>query len=83
MIEYLTEIPGMFDPSEIKLLAAALDKAWATVQASGGYAGGSAEQARAILAKHIIEKAQAGGRDQTRLSDGAVRHLTGTSQLSS
>jgi len=82
MIEYLTEISGMFDPGEIKLLAAALDKAWATVQASGGYAGGSDEKARAILAKHIIEKAQAGERDQTRLCDGAVEHLAGTSQIS-
>jgi hypothetical protein len=54
---YLKEYPGAFDPDAIRILVAASDKAWESVQASGAIVdtGTRAESARAILAKHIIE----------------------------
>jgi hypothetical protein len=71
---YLKEHPGAFDPDEIRILVAAFDKAWESVQASGAIfdPATGAESARAILAKHIIEAAKYGERDQGRLRDGAI-----------
>ena len=71
----LTHYSGMFESDELKLLAAAFEKAWTTVRSSGAYADGNAESARVVLARYIIEQAQAGERDEGRLSDGAVVHL--------
>jgi hypothetical protein len=74
MYKYLKEHVGAFGPHEIRTLVAALDKAWESVQASGVKfdTGAQAESARAILAKHIIEAAKQGERDQGRLRDGAL-----------
>jgi hypothetical protein len=74
MYGYLKEQVGAFGPHEIRTLVAALDKAWETVQAGGVNfdTGADAESARAILAKHIIEAALQGERDQRRLRDGAL-----------
>ena len=60
-------------PIRIRVLAAAFDKAWEAVQASGViYPKANAELARAILAKHIIAAAKDGEFDQGRLRDGAL-----------
>jgi hypothetical protein len=77
MYGYLKEHVGAFGPHEIRTLVAALDKAWETIQASGAAfdTGAQAESARAILAKHIIEAAKQGERDQGRLRDGAIAAL--------
>jgi hypothetical protein len=73
MIRYLYKYPGVFDMAEVRILTAALNIAWTTVEASGvRYAmGDNAEPSRAALAKHIIEAAMQGERDQRRLSEGA------------
>ena len=71
----LTQYSGLFNSDELKLLAAAFEKAWTTVRASGAYGDGDAESARVVLARYIIEQAQTGERDEGRLSDGAVVHL--------
>jgi hypothetical protein len=70
----LTGHPGAFDPDEIRILVAAFDKAWESVQASGAIFDTDAKTqlARAILAKHIIEAAKQGERDQGRLRYGAL-----------
>ena len=76
---YLKEHSGAFDPHEIRILVAAFDKAWESVQASGAIVDTDtrgAESAREILAKHIIEAAKHGERDQGRLRDGALLALT-------
>jgi hypothetical protein len=64
----------VFDPEDTRILVAAFDKAWEAVQAGGVIFGTKAETdvARAILAKHIIEAAKQGERDQRRLRDGAL-----------
>jgi hypothetical protein len=74
MYGYLKEHVGAFGPHEIRTLVAALDKAWESIQASGATftTGAHAESARAILAKHIIDAAKQGERDQQRLRDGAL-----------
>ena len=74
---FLKEHPGAFDPDEVRILVAAFEKAWASVQASGAVfdADAQAELARSTLAKHIIEAAKQGERDQGRLRDGALVSL--------
>jgi hypothetical protein len=74
MYGYLKEHVGAFGPHEIRTLVAALDKAWESIQASGTKfdTGAHAEAARAVLAKHIIDAAKQGERDQQRLRDGAL-----------
>ena len=75
---YLKDHSGVFDPDQVRTLAAAFEKAWASVQASGAVfdADAQAELARSTLAKHIIEAAKQGERDQGRLRDGALVALT-------
>ena len=73
---FLAEHPGAFDPGEIRILVAAFDRAWESVQASGAISGAEAESARAVLAKHIIAAAKDGERDHGRLRDGALVALT-------
>ncbi len=75
MIDYLKQYPGMFDAAELELLAAAFDKAWTAVKASGAYPDYSSERARALLARHIIEKAKAGERNPEQLCESALAHL--------
>jgi hypothetical protein len=71
---FLHEHPGAFDPEEVRILVAAFESAWASVQASGAIfdTGTRTASARAILAKHIIAAAKQGERDQSRLRDGAL-----------
>ena len=74
MYGYLKEHSGAFNPHEVRTLVAAFDKAWESAQASGGTfdTDATAEPARAILAKHIIEAALQGERDQGRLRAAAA-----------
>jgi len=78
MMKYLAMQQHAFDPDEIRLLSAALDHAWASVQASGASfdGDGHAEQARTALAKFIVEAAQRGELNQRRLTEGAVARFT-------
>src|SRR5262245_44338980 len=71
---YLKEHPGVFDPDAVRILAAAFDKAWKSVQASGAIfdTAAKAESARAILVKQIIAAAKQGERKR----DGALIALT-------
>ena len=75
---FLAEHLGVFDPDDIRILVAAFDKAWETVQASGVTfdTKTKVDLARAILAKHIIAAAKDGEFDQDRLCDGALLALT-------
>ena len=63
-----------FQPEEVRILTAAFDKAWEAVQASGAKFDTKRllEAARTVIAKHIIEAAKQGERDQGRLRDGAL-----------
>jgi hypothetical protein len=72
MLGFLKDHSGAFDPEEVRILVAAFEKAWASVQASGAIFETDAESARAILAKHIIEAAKQGERDHGRLRDDAL-----------
>jgi hypothetical protein len=75
MYGFLAEHSGAFDPNDIRILVAAFDKAWESVQARGAISGAAAQSARAVLAKHIIAAARDGERDQGRLRDGALLAL--------
>jgi hypothetical protein len=72
---------GSFDPETTSLLASALEAAWETVRKSGSplAADERAASTREILAKRIIESANAGERDLTTLANDALSHLTGSS----
>jgi hypothetical protein len=64
-----------FQPEEIRVLTAAFDKAWEAVQANAVQVDTKRladAAARTIIAKHIIEAARQGERDQGRLRDGAL-----------
>src|SRR6266853_3869424 len=77
MRDYHKDHTGALGPDEVRTLVAAFDKAWGSVQASGTIfdTAVKAESARAVLAKHIIEAAKQGERDQRRLRDGALVSL--------
>ncbi len=75
MLAYLKE--AAFDPDEVRILTSAFDKAWEAVQASGAKFDTETHSraAQTVIAKHIIEAAKQGERDQCRLSDGALMAL--------
>ena len=58
MLVYLKANPAAFDDGEVRILTAAFDKAWEAVQTSGAKfaTDGHVEAARAVIAKHIIER---------------------------
>jgi hypothetical protein len=69
---------GVFNPDEIRILVAAFDEAWRSLLATG-IAFESDQESNAVrdaLAKHIIEQARYGERDQRRLRDGALLQYT-------
>ena len=76
MLTYLKE--AAFDPDEVRALTSAFDKAWEAVQASGAKFDTEihSRAARTVIAKHIIEAAMQGERDQRRLRDGALMAYT-------
>jgi hypothetical protein len=67
---------GVFSPDDVRILVAAFDSAWRSLVASGMILEleRESEAARDTLAKHIIEQARYGERDQGRLRDGALLH---------
>jgi hypothetical protein len=77
MDEYIKTSLGHFDSEEVRILSAALDKAWRSVVASGAAfeTDTEAKSARLMLANYIIEAASLGELDQRRLCAGAVVHL--------
>jgi hypothetical protein len=70
-------IEGAFDPETVDIMAAAFDRAWAAVQASGApfSASDCAEGAREILGRAIIQATKAGERDAQKMSDCALLEL--------
>jgi hypothetical protein len=74
MLDYLNAHEAAFDSDEVRILAAAFDKAWDSVQGSGARfdGDGEADAARATIARHIIEAATHGELDQRRLVEGAL-----------
>ncbi|MGB6540069.1 MAG: hypothetical protein WBF03_04235 [Xanthobacteraceae bacterium] len=70
--------PGAgFDPETIDMLSRAFEDAWRRIEASNyplarpGYATATRE----VIAKHIIDLAQSGEREPTKLSDSAIEFL--------
>jgi len=68
----------VFDPEAVTILVGAFDDAWRSVEASGAPLATDkhAPMARELLAKHIIEAAKQGERDQRQLSQEALLQLT-------
>jgi hypothetical protein len=69
---------GVFTPDDVRSLVAAFDDAWRSLLASGitFESDQESEAVRDALAKHIIEQARYGERDQRRLRDGALLQYT-------
>ncbi len=69
---------GVFSPDDVRILVAAFDGAWRSLLASGVTfeSDRESEAVRDGLAKHIIEQARYGERDQRRLRDGALLQYT-------
>jgi hypothetical protein len=65
---------GAFDPEIVRIMTAAFEDAWRTLN-SNGAVGPHTDAARDLLAKHIIGMAQAGERDLTKLRDGAIAFM--------
>ena len=65
---------GVFSPDDVRILVAAFDGAWRSLLAKGITFESDRESkaVRDTLAKHIIEQARYGEREQRRLRDGAV-----------
>jgi hypothetical protein len=84
MEKYLDANAVVFDPEAIRVLTAAFDAAWLSVERSGvAFASdGHSEEARERLATHIIAEARSGERDQCRLRDGALLRLTQSNSTS-
>ena len=78
MLIHLKEDGGVaFDPEVVRILVAAFDDAWKSVQDSGvTFAPDDhADATREILALRNIAKARLGERDARRLCDDALLHL--------
>ena len=77
-------LAGGFDDNEVQVLVEAFDEAWKRVQEDGGspVGDGHAEATRELLALRIIEIAQLGERDSSRLRDDALAYLARTNLMS-
>jgi hypothetical protein len=77
-VDYLEKHANAFDPDEVRILAAALDRAWTIVKASGASFDGEidAHCARDLLAANIVEAALLGERNVARLYEGALAGFT-------
>jgi len=66
-----------FDPETTRILGAAFDAAWHTIQTSGSTFASNDQivSTREFLAKRIIEMGQRGERDPHKLAEDAVAHL--------
>ncbi len=80
MRKFLDAQNYVFPPEVIDLLAAVLDDAWETAQASSVLSPvlGETPDAREILAKAIFASAADGERNPFRLREDALGHLTKT-----
>jgi hypothetical protein len=68
--------PGAFAPDAVRILIAAFDGAWQSINANGArLSGQQSKLTRELLAKYIIEQARQGELDECRLRDGALLHL--------
>jgi len=79
MLKLIEELgpEAVFDSETLRILTAAFDAAWASIEASGTPLSKAdyAEPAREIIGKHIIKAAKNGQRDQQQLRDGALLEL--------
>jgi hypothetical protein len=79
MLKLINELgaEAVFDPETLRILTAAFDAAWASIEATGTPFSDAnyAETAREIIGKHIIKAAESGQRDQQQLRDGALLQL--------
>ena len=68
---------SVFDPATVRILSDALDQAWGALQTSGAtfLTDETANHAREVLARCIVEMAKLGERDHGRLRDAALAHL--------
>jgi hypothetical protein len=73
--QYVEE--AAFDADSVRVLTAAFDEAWQSIQSSGISlpSAAYANAIREILALRIIEMARLGERDRRRLCDDALLHL--------
>ena len=74
------ETINLFDPETADVMSKAFDGAWQSVLASGNGIHLPADTMREALALRIIELAQHGERDLTRLRDDAVAHVLRTNR---
>ena len=67
-----------FEPETVRILTGAFDEAWLSIQNSGIIftSPGQTNAMREILALAIIQMARFGERDQRRLRNDALLHLT-------
>jgi len=78
MIKFLEqERDRTFDPDIVRVMSAAFDDTWQTLQTNtaGVVASDRAAVTREMLARHIIEMASLGERDQRRLRESALHPL--------
>jgi hypothetical protein len=84
MLTLLAELGAetAFDPDTVRILAAAFDRAWTSVKASGApfSTEDHADNGREMIGKYIIAAAKGGERDIRTLADGALLQLA-TSDL--
>ena len=75
MISLSGPADGAFNPEIIRIMDNGLDNAWRRLRA-GPPLNRSADVARTVLAKHIIDMTKQGERDPQRLTQGALARLT-------
>ena len=77
-------LAGGFDDIEVRVLVEAFDEAWKRILEDGDslVGDGHAEATRELLALRIIEIAQLGERDPSRLRDDALTYLARTNLMS-
>jgi len=77
-------LAGGFDDIEVRVLVEAFDEAWKRILEDGDslVGDGHAEATRELLALRIIEIAQLGERDPSRLRDDALAYLARTNLMS-
>jgi hypothetical protein len=76
LVPIISRLPAEtgFDPESIRIMTAAFEDAWRTLN-SNGVVGPHTDAARDLLAKHIIGMAQAGEHDLAKLRDGAIAFM--------
>jgi hypothetical protein len=77
MRRFIKAADTVFDPDTVDIMVGAFDDAWASLVNKGATFAkeNNAKTTRQILAKHIIQAAKNGERDQHKLSKGALDAL--------